>query len=314
MRDACYTLDGDPAHPGFVACFLRISGDECAFIETNTSHSAPILLRALEDHGLAREDVRYVIVTHAHLDHAGGAGALMKACPQATLLAHPRAARHLIEPTKLIASATSVYGADRFRELYGVIEPIPAERVRVLEDGETVVLGDATLRFLHTRGHAKHHFVVHDPALSTVFTGDTLGLVYPFLQRNGLFSLVSTTPTDFEPDEARQSLDRIVALGTDTAHLTHFGVVRDPPAVASQLRGWIDRAEGWLDDTVKSDAPSADIQAQIRESMRRAIAEQAATSGLPLGDAEWAFLAVDIDLNAQGIAFAAQRLRNPDAR
>jgi glyoxylase-like metal-dependent hydrolase (beta-lactamase superfamily II) len=313
MRDACYTLDCDPAHPGFVASFLRIAGDECAFIETNTSHSVPILLAALEDHGLAREDVRYVIVTHAHLDHAGGAGALMKACPRATLLAHPRAARHLVEPTKLIASATSVYGAARFSELYGVIEPIPADRVQIQEDDTAVTLGASTLRFLHTRGHAKHHFVVHDPALSTVFTGDTLGLVYPRLQRHGLFALVSSSPTDFEPDEARKSLDRIIGLGTDTAHLTHFGVVRDPAAVAGQLRGWIDRSEQWLLDAVKSDAPAAEVQAKLREEQQFDISEAAAAIGLPLGEAEWAFLEVDIDLNAQGIAFVAQQRRNPDA-
>jgi glyoxylase-like metal-dependent hydrolase (beta-lactamase superfamily II) len=311
MRDSCYTLDGDPPQPGFVACYLRVSGDECAFIETNTAHTVPILLAALEKHGLAREDVRYVIVTHAHLDHAGGAGALMKACPRATLLAHPRAARHLIEPSKLVASATSVYGAERFQALYGVIEPIPAARVQALEDGATVLLGDATLRFLHTRGHAKHHFVVHDPAMSTVFTGDTLGLVYPRLQRDGLFALISSSPTDFEPEEARKSLDRIVALKTDTAHLTHFGAVRDVVGVATQLRRWVDRSERWLEEAVKSTGPMADVQAHIRQGTRAAIAEQATSLGLVLTDDDWKFLAVDVDLNAQGIAFAAERLRSP---
>ena len=111
-----FTLDADPSHPAFVASYLRIAGDQCAFIDTNTAHSAPILLAALDAHGLPRESVRYVIVTHAHLDHAGGAGALMRECPNATLLAHPRAARHLIEPTKLVASATRVYGVERFAD------------------------------------------------------------------------------------------------------------------------------------------------------------------------------------------------------
>src|SRR5580658_8703108 len=143
---ACFTLDADPANPEFVAAYLRVTpSGECAFIETNTAHSLPILLGALDAHGLSRDAVRYVIVTHAHLDHAGGAGAVMAACPKAILLAHPRAARHLTDPAKLIASATSVYGAERFAKLYGVISPIPAARVRALEDGESVPLGDATL-------------------------------------------------------------------------------------------------------------------------------------------------------------------------
>ncbi len=307
---ACYTLDADPEHPQFVAAYLRVAGGECAFVETNTARSLPILLAALEAHGLTRDAVRYVIVTHAHLDHAGGAGALMAACPRATLLAHPRAARHLIDPTKLVASATHVYGAERFAALYGVIAPIPEERVRALDDDATVSLGDATLRFLHTRGHAKHHFVVHDPALGAVFTGDTLGLVYPRLQRAGLFTLASTSPTDFEPDEARKSIARIVALDATTAYLTHFGAVRDIRQIAAQLGRCIDESETWLDLAARSDAPVAELEARLREQIRAAIERQADEVGLTLDAADWDALAVDVDLNAQGIAFAADRRRS----
>jgi glyoxylase-like metal-dependent hydrolase (beta-lactamase superfamily II) len=310
---ACFTLDAEPAHPEFVASYLRVargaSGDECAFIETNTAHSLPILLAALDAHGLPRESVRYVIVTHAHLDHAGGAGALMAACPNALLLAHPRAARHLIDPAKLVASATQVYGADRFAALYGVIAPIPADRVRVQEDETEVNLGSATLRFLHTRGHAKHHFVVHDPALSAVFTGDTLGLVYPRLQRAGLFTLASTSPTDFEPDEARKSIARIVALGASTAYVTHYGPVPDVPKIAAQLTRCIDESEAWLVEATQSDAPLPALEARLRDQIRAAIDADARAVGLTLGPSDWDSLALDIDLNAQGIAFVADRAR-----
>jgi glyoxylase-like metal-dependent hydrolase (beta-lactamase superfamily II) len=306
---ACFTLDADPANPEFVACYLRIAGSECAFIETNTAHSLPILLAALDAHGLPRESVRYIIVTHAHLDHAGGAGALMAACPNATLLAHPRAARHLIDPAKLVASATQVYGVERFAALYGVIAPIPADRVRVQEDDTEVSLGDATLRFLHTRGHAKHHFAVHDPALSAVFTGDTLGLVYPRLQRAGLFTLASTSPTDFEPEEARRSIARIVALRASTAYVTHFGPVRDVPKIAAQLTHCIDESEAWLDEATLSDAPVAALEARLREQIRAAIDADACAVGLILGPSDWDSLALDVDLNAQGIAFVADRAR-----
>jgi len=306
---AAVTLDADPAHPEFVASFLRIAGDECAFIETNTAHSLPILLAALEARKLSREAVRYVIVTHAHLDHAGGASVLMQACPNATLLAHPRAARHLIDPTKLVASAKQVYGAERFAALYGEIAPIPAARVAIQEDGDEVTFGGATLRFLHTRGHAKHHFVVHDPALSAVFTGDTLGLVYPRLQRAGLFTLASTSPTDFEPDEARRSIARIVALDAKTAYLTHFGAVHDVVAVGAQLVRCVDHAEAWLEAAAESDAPVRELEARLREQIRGAIEADAARLGLTLGPADWDALAVDVDLNAQGIAFVADRKR-----
>ena len=305
----CFTLDADPANPEFVAAYLRVSGGECAFIETNTAHSLPILLAALEARGLSRESVRYVIVTHAHLDHAGGAGAVMAACPRATLLAHPRAARHLIDPTKLIASATQVYGAERFAALYGVLAPIAADRVRPLDDGAEVTLGSATLRFLHTRGHAKHHFVVHDPTLDAVFTGDTLGLVYPRLQRAGLFTLASTSPTDFEPDEARKSIARIEALGATTAYLTHFGGVRDIPAIAAQLRRRVDASEAWLTEATVSDRPPEDVLARLREQVRAGVLVDARDAGLALTPSDWDSLALDIDLNAQGIAFVAARQR-----
>ena len=306
----CFTLDADPAHPQFVAAYLRVAGGECAFIETNTAHSLPILLGALDARGLSRESVRYVIVTHAHLDHAGGAGAVMAACPNATLLAHPRAARHLIDPAKLVASATEVYGAERFAQLYGVLAPIPADRVRAMEDDTTTSLGDATLRFLHTRGHAKHHFVVHDPALDAVFTGDTLGLVYPSLQRAGRFTLASTSPTDFEPEEARKSIARIQALHARTAYLTHFGGVDDIDVVAGQLGRCIDDSESWLRLAEKGDATGELLKSRLRDQIRAAIERSADEVGLTLGPSDWQALALDVDLNAQGIAFVAERARH----
>jgi glyoxylase-like metal-dependent hydrolase (beta-lactamase superfamily II) len=314
----CFTLDADPANPEFVASYLRVARGEggrpadleCSFIETNTAHSLPILLAALDAHRLPREAVRYVIVTHAHLDHAGGAGAVMEACPHATLIAHPRAARHLIDPSRLVASATQVYGAERFKALYGVIAPIPKERVQALEDNAELPLGRATLRFVHTRGHAKHHFVVHDPALDTVFTGDSFGLVYPRLQRAGLFTLASTSPTDFEPEEARQSVARILALGAASARLTHYGETRELRGVATQLLRAIDQSEQWLDAAVRSSATAVEIHEQVRGQIREALAAQAREVGLTLEAADWDSLALDIDLNAQGIAFVADRLRS----
>jgi glyoxylase-like metal-dependent hydrolase (beta-lactamase superfamily II) len=306
---ARYTIDCDVL-PQFTAAYLRVAGDECAFIETHTSHAQPKLLAALAASDKRPEDVRFVIVTHAHLDHAAGAGALLARCPNATLLAHPRAARHLIDPTKLIASATSVYGAERFARLYGKIEPIPAERVRALADGERFDLGGAELRVFHTAGHAKHHFVVDDPTLRTVYTGDTFGLVYPALQRGVRFALATTSPTDFDPVEARRSVDLIQGLGEEAACLTHFDEVRDLDDVASQVRAWIDRSEAWLEEAAKSEAPADERQARIARALREAIDRETRARGLVLGEADWEMLALDINLNAQGIAFVADKRRS----
>lgn len=300
-----HTIDCEDALPQFTAAYLRVAGDECAFIETYTSHALPKLLGALASAGKKPEDVRWVVITHAHLDHAAGASALMRACPRATLLAHPRAARHMIDPAKLVASATAVYGAKRFAEFYGTIDPIPADRVRALEDGATFALGDATLSVLHTAGHANHHFVVHDPALETVYTGDTFGLVYPSLQARGRFALPSTSPTNFDPAEARKSLDRVLALGASAACLTHFGEVRDLEEVASQMRVWIDRAEQWLDEATRGDESVEAITSRLTRAWQDAVQETSDARGLGFGEAAYRHLAMDIELNALGIAGVA---------
>ena len=125
------TIDCDEWTPAFTGSYLRISGDECAFIETATSHVRPRLLAALEQQGLRPEAVRYVVVTHAHLDHSAGASALLAACPRATLLAHPRAARHLIDPSKLVQSATGVYGEERFAKLPSASEADTEDAFRI---------------------------------------------------------------------------------------------------------------------------------------------------------------------------------------
>lgn len=302
------TVDCDVL-PKFTAAYLRVAGDECAFIEAHTAHAVPKLLAALAARGKRPEDVRWIVVTHVHLDHAGGAGVLLAKCPNATLLAHPRAARHLVDPSRLVASATAVYGAARFAELYGTIEPIPQERVRALDDGATFELGGATLRVHHTEGHAKHHFVIDDPAVASVYTGDAFGLVYPALQRGVRFAIASTSPTDFDPEKAHESIDRIVALGEDAACLTHYDAITDVGEVASQLHAWIDRSARWLDEAASSAAPVSELTAGIQEKIRSAIAEDTSRRGLALTEDDWKLLALDIDLNAQGIAFVAGKRR-----
>lgn len=266
-------------------------------------------MAALAAQGKRPEDVRYVVVTHAHLDHAAGASALLQACPNATLLAHPRAAKHLIDPAKLIASATEVYGPARFRALYGALEPIAEARVKSLADGATFALGDATLRAVHTAGHAWHHLIVDDPTLATVYTGDSFGLVYPALQRGVRFLLATTSPTGFHAAEARKSVDRILALGEESACLTHFGEVRDLHECARQLHRWIDRSERWVHEATQREAPLPELEASITQKIRAALAQEAASLGLVLTEADWELLSLDVELNAQGLAFASRQGR-----
>jgi|CZKU01.1.fsa_nt_gi glyoxylase-like metal-dependent hydrolase (beta-lactamase superfamily II) len=306
---ARFTVDADVT-PRFTACYLRIAGDECAFVEAHTSHALPRLLAALAANGMRPEQVRWIVITHAHLDHAAGASALMAACPNAVLLAHPRAARHMVHPEKLVASATAVYGEARFRALYGAIEPIPQARVRALADGEGFALGDATLTVFHTAGHANHHFVVDDPALDTVYTGDTFGLVYPALQGEGRFAMPSTSPTNFDAALARQSIDKVLALGRAAVALTHFDAYEDAAAIATQVVRFIDRAGRWVDEAARGSETVPAMTARLARAWEAAITEEAPS----FGEAEKKFLAFDVDLNAQGLAFVADAKRSAGTR
>ncbi len=305
MSDSLITIDCDYVQPALACAYLRISQGECAFIETNTAHAVPKLLAALAAAGRSPPDVRYVIVTHVHLDHAGGASALMEALPNATLLAHPRAARNIIDPSRIVAGATAVYGAEQFAALYGTIRGIDADRVRSLEDGAEVPFGAGALRFIHTRGHANHHFVVHDPAQDTVFTGDAFGLIYPRLQRAGLLAFPSTSPTDFDGPAAHAAVDRIVALGTASVCLTHFGeqvAVRD---IAAQLHHWLTVSEGLME--AARAMPAEAREAWIEGELTAAFEATASGVGLALTEADRTLLAFDRKLNAQGLAYAAGR-------
>lgn len=303
-RQFCLPVDAD-VRPRFTTCYLRLAGDAAMFVEAHTVHALPRLLAALTSAGADPAAVRWIVVTHAHLDHAAGAAALLAACPNATLLAHPRAAKHLIAPGALIQGATAVYGAQRFAELYGRIDPVPAERVRSLGDGEAFELGPATFTAWHTYGHAFHHLVLDDPALDTVYTGDTFGLVYPDLQAHGCFALPSTSPTGFDRAEAQKSLAKVLSLGRRFVCPTHFGAHGEPQAIAAQVGQFVDAAEGWVQEALRAAWPAAELEARFAAHWWRAIA--AAAPGL--GDAARELLALDVELNAQGLAWVVQSRR-----
>ncbi len=304
------TIDCGYLEDEFAAAYLVCDSGQAAFIDNNTAHSVPRLLSALAQSGHTVDQVRYLIVTHIHLDHAGGTSQLLQACPNATVLVHPRGARHLIDPSRLLASAKQVYGEVKFQELYGVIEPIPAERVREIADGEEVALGSGrALRFFHTRGHANHHFVIHDPENAAVFTGDSFGLIYPVLQAQGLFAIPSTSPTEFDGNEAIRSIDLILRLAPQTVYPTHFGPVHEVQAVADQLKTYLKESDQVMRDASLRSETGAALSDFCRRAMDEVLVRILRTRSITFGEREFALLKLDLDLNAQGLAFVAERLR-----
>ena len=235
------TIDTGYCRPGFDASHLLIEKDQAALVDVGTSHAVPRILQVLHDKDIAPHDVRYVMLTHVHLDHAGGAGALLQHLPEAQLVVHPRGAPHMIDPVKLIAGAMTVYGEERFRRLYGDIEPVAAERVITAPDNFELSLNNRALLFVDTPGHARHHYCIWDARSRGVFCGDTFGLSYrEFDTRHGPFIFPTTTPVQFDAEALHASIDRLLGFKPERMCLTHYGCVGNVPRLAAQLHRMID--------------------------------------------------------------------------
>ncbi|UOE74865.1 MBL fold metallo-hydrolase [Parageobacillus thermoglucosidasius] len=214
--------------------------EEIAIIETGPSPSIPHLLKGLETLHIDPADIRYIIVTHIHLDHAGGVGVLLEKCPNACVVVHPKGKRHLADPSRLIAGAKAVYG-EKFDKLFSPVLPVPEDRLIVKEDGDTLTLSSKrTLTFFDTPGHANHHFAIYDSLSRGVFTGDTIGVFYPQLLKNGLeYCLPSTSPNQFRPEAMLQSAERLEQLQPERIYFGHFGMLENPRTAFEQLRFWL---------------------------------------------------------------------------
>ena len=308
--ESVVTIDCQYVGPEIAAAYLLREGERALFVDNNTTRAVPLLMDALDASGAAPESVEYLIVTHIHLDHAAGTAALLKRCPNATVLCHPRAARHLINPKRLVASAMQVYGEAVFRNLYGEVEPVPAERVRTVQDGETLVFGERTLRFLDTPGHARHHICIHDSGSNGVFAGDCFGLYYPALQ-TGTRPLItcSSTPTEFDPDEARTTVARILDTGAARIYVSHFGVIEAVRDAAQELVQSIDGLEQILIDASRTELEGDALETFCRERVEEETRRQFADCGVEPSRDKWERIEADIVINARGLAYQATRRR-----
>jgi glyoxylase-like metal-dependent hydrolase (beta-lactamase superfamily II) len=294
-----YAVDAGLHRPGLDCCYLVVEGSCAGFIDTGTGHTAAGLLALLDHLGIARRDVCYVMPTHVHLDHAGGTGALMRELPNAIVLAHPRAARHLIDPAKLIEGATAVYGAETLQKTFGSILPIGEERVRVVADNERLDFNGRTLVFLDTPGHARHHYCVWDEKSRGIFTGDTFGISYREFDLDGhQYIFPTTTPVQFEPEAWQATLDRLMSLKPQRVYLTHFGCVSPVEPLADALRTRIDEYVR----IAKSVAPGGKRHEALQEALAQASLRHLREMNSPFSEAQAReLLAMDFDLNAQGL-------------
>lgn len=282
------------------AAYLLQCDGRAAFVDCGTALAVPRLLAALDQAGLERDQVDYVIPTHVHLDHAGGAGTLMQALPTARLVIHPYGARHMIDPSKLIGGATAVYGEDAMRAHFGDILPVDAERVSEAEDRQRLTVGGCELCLLDTPGHARHHLCVVAERERAIFTGDTFGLSYRAFDCDGRpFLFPATTPVQFDPDALHRSIDRLVAEQPTHYYLTHYGQI---PAGADSAQDLHRRIDGLV--AIAEAAGPADDQRleRIRVALNRYLLAELHEHGCSLSDDRVnQLMAMDIELDSQGL-------------
>jgi len=295
-----YAIDADYIRPQLAAIHLIVENDRVAIVDTGNNESLVNLLAGLEFLGLAAESVDYVILTHVHLDHAGGAGAMMRAFPNARLVVHPRGARHMADPTKLVAGATAVYGLAEVRRLYGDVLPIDAARIIEAPDGMKIDLAGRELLCINTPGHARHHICIVDSRSGHIFAGDTFGLSYRELDTEGRqFVFPTTTPVQFDPQAMHASLDLLMGYKPEAVYLTHYSQVRDVAAKAVELHRLID-AHVYIARREKNSGE--DRNSRMRASLAHLLVDEVDRFGCHLPQAEiLRVFASDLELNAQGL-------------
>lgn len=296
-------IDTGFVRPRFDAAYLLVQDGRAAYVDTGPNSAVPRLLGALARQGLEPEAVDYVIVTHVHLDHAGGAGRLLQQLPRARLVVHPRGARHLVDPTVLMQGVRAVYGDDVAARDYGELVPVPAERVIETRDGQVLELAGRPLLFADTPGHARHHHCIWDEASRGWFTGDTFGIAYPDLPtRQGRYAFPTTTPVQFEPEALRASIERLLAREPRVMYLTHYGATRE---VAAHARMVLDQLQAMVALAREAAGATPDrgaLGARLRHGLRGLYLRELARRGAAVAEAQAAaLLEGDIELNAQGL-------------
>ena len=304
LAHGIYCIDALYVKPRVASIYLLQEADEVAIIETGTYYSVANVLATLSELGIANSQVRYVIPTHVHLDHAGGASEMMKQFEQASLIIHPRGAPHMIDPQKLIAGTIGVYGEEKFNRLYGSIEPIPEARVIVAPDLARFEVARRELVFFDTPGHARHHFCIYDQVSNGVFSGDTFGISYEPMKQLPRGLIPTTPPVQFDPAALHESISRIMSFNPARLYLTHYGEFVNPAAQVASFNQWIDE---YVDLCGLQDSAAADYEKSLQQALQDLVLQElSGNDNAMLGG----ILQTDFRLNAQGLGHWRRSMQN----
>jgi glyoxylase-like metal-dependent hydrolase (beta-lactamase superfamily II) len=277
----------------YTAAYL-LRADEPAIVETGPTTSAEYVVAGLERLGIGPNDLAHIVVTHIHLDHAGGVGRLSSAFPRATVWVHERGAPHLADPARLVASATRIYGEGQMASLFGPVDPVAPERLRSVGDGDRIALGGRLLDVLATPGHANHHIALVDSDTGAVFTGDALGIHVPDLK----VLRPATPPPDFDIELAIESIERIrVRARTSLVLFSHFGPVTDVDRICELASR---RTRAWAEVVREALATTDDLD-QITELLRREAERDTETGAEATLDLDRFETLSSVRMNAMGI-------------
>jgi glyoxylase-like metal-dependent hydrolase (beta-lactamase superfamily II) len=296
VADGVRAIDTGMAGQRELNAVYVLAGDEPCLVETGPGADGPVVLAALRAMGIGRSDLAHIVVTHIHVDHAGGAGALLDAFPNARVWVHERGAPHLVDPTRLIASTARTYGEARMRAFYGETLPCPPERIVPVSDGDRIPLGMRALDVVHTPGHASNHVALHDSASGAMFTGEAIGSHLPWADcyRPAL------PPPEVDVDAAIGSIERMRARRPTALLTSHFGLVPDPGE--GFARG-TDRIRAWS-ETVRTRlerSPGTSINELERDLVVQARSEYEADSGMRFDRGRYDAIG-SIRMNAEGLA------------
>lgn len=299
LNDGIVAIDTEYVRLLHDASHLIVEKGRAAYVDTGVNSGVPLLLDALAQQDLDVADVDYVFLTHVHLDHAGGAGRLMRHLPNAMCVVHPYGARHMVDPTKLIMGTEAVYGKAKTEKMYGRIEAIDEGRIVIPEDEQWFALNGRPLQTIFTEGHARHHYILNDPRSKGVFTGDSFGVSYrEHDTAKGEIVFPTTTPVQFDPTEAHKAVDRIMACDPEQLYLTHYSRVQNLDRLVTQMHEGIDAyvvlAREHEHENNRSEALRASLAAYYEQRLSdHGYSGDRESTELLLGN--------DVDLNAQGL-------------
>lgn len=296
VADGIRAIDTGMAGQRELNAVYLIEGDEPCLVETGPGADGPVVFSALEEIGIGAADLAHIVVTHIHVDHAGGAGALLQRFPSAHVWVHERGAPHLVDPDRLIASTARTYGQERMRVFYGETLPCPADRVVPVTDHDLIQVGMRTLEIMYTPGHASHHVAILDGSSGALFTGEAIGSHLPWADcyRPAL------PPPEVDVEAALTSIDRMRERDPTVLLTSHFGAVHDPSE--GFARG-AERIVAWSEDvrSTLEGAPATATDVLEAELLARAVAEYERDSGQSFDRGRYDAIG-SIRMNAEGLA------------